>query len=236
MVKKSLKKIMMGALFLSLATGVMGAEKLYQGLGKSSNFRVGPGKDNKGTPVYSLNYVTAAGVFDEKGKIVNIYVDILELSTPNYPGATASHFSGWPGAEGYNVVDHDSREVIGVSMNTVETATKEVENWVTKRERGKSYGMNWTEQMDFFQEFFKGKTVEEIEAWFAKNASDVNGRPLKADSKNEKDQEKYAKLTETEKEALVDVVAGATMSIRDNHGDILGAIKDAYKNRVEIKK
>lgn len=42
MVKKSLKKIMMGALFLSLATGVMGAEKLYQGLGKSSNFRVGP--------------------------------------------------------------------------------------------------------------------------------------------------------------------------------------------------
>nr|WP_241636226.1 hypothetical protein [Fusobacterium gastrosuis] len=96
--------------------------------------------------------------------------------------------------------------------------------------------MNWTEQMDFFQEFFKGKTVEEIEAWFAKNASDVNGRPLKADSKNEKDQEKYAKLTETEKEALVDVVAGATMSIRDNHGDILGAIKDAYKNRVEIKK
>ena len=95
--------------------------------------------------------------------------------------------------------------------------------------------MNWTEQMDFFQEFFKGKTVAELEEWFAKNTSDINGRPLKADSKNEKDKEKYSKLNEAEKEALADVVAGATMSIKDNHGDILGAIKNAYENRVEVK-
>lgn len=225
-------------MFLLLVTNIatLSAEKLYQGLGKSSNFRVGPGKDNKGVQVYSLNYVTAATVFDEKGKIVNVYVDILELSTPNYPGENAPHFSGWPGVQGYNVVDHKTKEVIGLSTNTVESATDEVENWVTKRERGKSYGMNWTEQMDFFQEFFRGKTIGELEAWFAKNASDVNGRPLKADSKNERDQAKYSKLTEAEKKELADVVAGATMSLKDNHGDILAAIKDAYKNRVEIKK
>lgn len=236
MLKKSIKVLSMGALLLGIASTAFGAEKLYQGLGKSSNFRIGPGKDKKEVPVYSLNYVTAAGVFDEKGRIVNLYVDILELTTPNYSGASAPHFSGWPGVEGYNVVDHNTKEVTGVSMNTEESATKEIENWTTKRERGKDYGMNWTEQMDFFQEFFKGKTVAEIEAWFAKNTSDVNGRPLKADSKNEKDQAKYAKLTEAEKKDLVDVVAGATMSLRDNHGDILGAIKNAYENRVEIKK
>lgn len=236
MLKKSFKALALMALFFGVVTGVQAAEKLYQGLGKSSNFRVGPGKDKKGVPVYSLNYVTAAGVFDESGRIVNVYVDILELTTPNYPGASAPHFSGWPGVEGYNVVDHSTKEVTGVAVNTEESADKEIANWVTKRERGKSYGMNWTEQMDFFQEFFKGKTVAELEAWFSKNASDVNGKPLKADSKNEKDKAKYSKLTEAEKKALADVVAGATMSIKDNHGDILGAIKDAYKNRVEIKK
>lgn len=236
MLKKSFKALALMALFFGVVTGVQAAEKLYQGLGKSSNFRVGPGKDKKGVPVYSLNYVTAAGVFDESGRIVNVYVDILELTTPNYPGVSAPHFSGWPGVEGYNVVDHSTKEVTGVAVNTEESADKEIANWVTKRERGKSYGMNWTEQMDFFQEFFKGKTVAELEAWFSKNASDVNGKPLKADSKNEKDKAKYSKLTEAEKKALADVVAGATMSIKDNHGDILGAIKDAYKNRVEIKK
>ncbi len=92
----------------------------------------------------------------------------------------------------------------------------------------------WDKQMNFYQEFFKGKTVAEIETWFAKSTSDVNGRPLKEKSKNEKDIEKFSKLSDSEKKELVDVVAGATMSIKDSHGDILGAIKNAYENRVEI--
>ena len=163
MLKRTVKMLVFGILLLGTTITAFGAEKLYQGLGKSSNFRVGPGKDNKGVQVYSLNYVTAAAIFDEKGKIVNVYVDILELLTPNYPGESAPHFSGWPNTEGYNVVDHKTGEVIGLSTNTVESATKEIENWITKRERGKGYGMNWTEQMDFFQEFFKGKTVAELE-------------------------------------------------------------------------
>lgn len=237
--KKSSKALLLGGIFLALASGAMAEGKLYQGLGKSSNFRVGPGKDSQGVPVYSLNYVTAAGVFDEKDRIVNVVVDVLELSTPNYDGETMPHFSGWPGKEGYNITDHDSGEVAGVSQNTVESISEEVTNWKTKRERGKDYGMNprneWDKQMNFFQEYFKGKTVAEVEEWFAKYSSDVNGRPLKSTSKNEKDQEKFSKLSNKEKEALADVTAGATMSIRDSHGDILGAIKNAFQNRKEIK-
>ncbi len=148
------------------------------------------------------------------------------------------HFSGWPGTAGYNVTDNESGKVTGTSENTVENITAEVNGWKTKRERGKDYGMNprneWDKQMNFYQEFFKGKTVAEIEAWFVKSTSDVNGRPLKEKSKNEKDKEKFNKLSDSEKKELVDLVAGATMSIKDSHGDILGAIKNAYENRVEV--
>ena len=92
----------------------------------------------------------------------------------------------------------------------------------------------WDEQMDFFQEKFKGKTVEELEIIFTKLYSDVNGRPLKENSRNDKDKEKYSKLTEAEKKEVADITAGATMSLRDSHGDILGALKNAYENRVEV--
>ncbi|MDF2592007.1 MAG: FMN-binding protein, partial [Clostridia bacterium] len=39
---------------------------------------------------------------------------------------------------------------------------------------------------------------------------------------------------DAEKAALADVVAGATMSISDAHGDFLGALENAYANRVEV--
>ncbi|WP_443864224.1 FMN-binding protein [Fusobacterium ulcerans] len=238
MLKKSIYTLLAGSLFLGMSFNLSAEAKVYQGLGKAANFRVGPGKDSKGVEVYSLNYVTASGLFDENGRIINIVVDALELSTPNYDGASMPHFSGWPGTAGYNVTDHESGNVTGISENTVENITAEVNGWKTKHERGKDYGMNprneWDKQMNFYQEFFKGKTVAEIEAWFAKSSSDVNGRPLKEKSKNEKDKEKFSKLSDSEKKELVDLVAGATMSIKDAHGDILGAIKNAYDNRVEV--
>jgi hypothetical protein len=234
---KILKILLIGGLLL-LTNSLFASTKLYQGLGKSSNFRVGPGKDSKGVDVYSINYVTASGVFDEEGRIVNLRVDALEVSTPNYDGASMPHFSGWPNTQGYNVTDHESGEVVSISSNTVENISKEVDEWKTKRERGAAYGMNprneWDKQMDFYENYFRGKTVAEIEEWFAKYTSDVNGRPLKARSRNEQDKIKYEKLSEKEKADLVDIVAGATMSLKDNHGDILGAIKDAYNNRVEF--
>ncbi|WP_255492205.1 FMN-binding protein [Cetobacterium sp. 2A] len=232
-------KKLLPCIFLAGMSLAFGAEaQVYQGLGKSANFRVGPGKDNKDVPVYSFNYVTAAGIFDKDGKIINIIVDGLEVSTPNYDGESMPHFSGWPGTPGYNVADHKTGEVSGVSENNVEFIIDEVSNWKTKRERGKDYGMNprleWHTQMDNFQKFFKGKTVAEVEEWFKKYTSDINGRPLKMKNKDIKDQQKYDKLNDTEKKELTDLVAGATMSIKDSHGDILGAIKNAYENRVEV--
>ena len=213
------------------------SSKVYQGLGNSLAFRNGPGSDSEGVPVYSFNVVMAAVDFDENGKILSAYLDAYEISTPNYDGVSMPHFSGWPDKEGYNVTDHATEKVTGVSKNTKESAAAEVTGWQTKRERGDSYGMNpaneWYKQMDFFQKFFVGKTVAELETWFAKNTT-AAGRPIKATTTKQDELDKLAKLTDKEKAELADVVSGATMSIRDAHGDFLGAIADAYKNRVEV--
>lgn len=238
MIKKWLPLSLSALILCGSITSFAAETKIYQGLGHSTNFRVGPGKDSEGQEVYSFNYVNAAVIFDADGKIVNAIVDALEISTPNYDGESMPHFSGWPGTEGHNLTDHQTKKVIGKTENTPTNIAHEVNNWKTKRERGASYGMNprneWNKQMDFFQEKFKGKTVNELEIIFTKLYSDVNGRPLKKTSTNEKDKEKYAKLTETEKAEVADITAGATMSLRDSHGDILGALKDAYQNRVEV--
>lgn len=238
MIKKWLPLPLSALILCGSITSFAAETKIYQGLGHSTNFRVGPGKDSEGQQVYSFNYVDAAVIFDADGKIVNAIVDALEISTPNYDGESMPHFSGWPGTEGHNLTDHQTKKVIGKTENTPTNIAHEVNNWKTKRERGASYGMNprneWNKQMDFFQEKFKGKTVDELEIIFTKLYSDVNGRPLKKTSTNEKDKEKYAKLTETEKAEVADITAGATMSLRDSHGDILGALKNAYQNRVEV--
>jgi len=78
------------------------AAEAYQGFGLSNTVRMGPGSDDTGTPVYSINQVFANVVFDGEGKILAIYVDQLEYATPNYDGAEMPHFSGWPGQGGYN--------------------------------------------------------------------------------------------------------------------------------------
>jgi hypothetical protein len=146
--------------------------------------------------------------------------------------------SGWPGTEGYNVTDHATQEVTGVSKNTDETIAAEINGWETKRERGDKYGMNyandWHNQADFYQEFFKGKTIADIETWYAKYCSDVNGRPLTAKSEKPEDIAKLGKLTDAEKKDLVDVTTGATMSLQDAHGDFIAAIKKAYESKIEV--
>lgn len=210
----------------------------YQGLGHTVAFRNGPGKDSEGVPVYSFNVAMASAIFDANGRIVSAYIDGYEVATPNYDGASMPHFSGWPDKEGYNITDHATEKVSGISVNTPESAAAEVNSWLTKRQRGDSYHMNeeneWYEQMDFFQSFFVGKTIAELEEWFAKNTTSA-GRPIKLDTTKEEDLAKLAALTPDEMQVHVDVVAGATMSIRDAHGDFLGALANAYANRVPVK-
>ena len=209
----------------------------YQGFGLSNTVRMGPGEDDTGTPVYSINQVFANVIFDGEGKILEIYVDQLEYATPNYDGAEMPHFSGWPGQGGYNNdSDHDA-VVDGVTPDTEEQFTSEVEGWVTKRDRGDTYVMGtgtWHEQMDAFQELFIGMTVDEVQEWFDKYCSDANGRPLKEGSEAEGDAEKYAALSDEEKEMLVDVTSSATMSLNDSHGNILAAILDSFEDQVPV--
>jgi hypothetical protein len=211
--------------------------KVYNGSGFNSVFRNGPGKDDNGVPVYSFTTVTCDATFDKNGKILDVYFDSLEVSTPNYDGASMPHFSGWPNKQGYNIFGHEEEKIIGITNNTLAAITEEVNSWKTKRDRGDTYhmkeGNDWYKQIDFFQNFFKGKTVAEIETWFAKNC-DANGRPIKATTTKEADLAKLAKLSAAEKKVLADVVAGATMSIKDPHGDFLGALREAFENRYEV--
>lgn len=209
---------------------------IYHGLGSVPNFRVGPGKDSADVQVYSFNVAMASVLFDADGRILDMNVDIYEVSTPNYDGASMPHFSGWPEKEGYNVTDHDTAQVSGVSENTLEAIQNEVNGWQTKRERGATYGMNaqneWFQQMDAYEKMFVGKTVEEMRAWFTKYTSERNGRPVKPTSEHEDDIAALAEMTEEDIALLTDVVSTATMSLSDSHGLILEAVEKAYANRV----
>ena len=217
--------------------------KVYQGFAQIPAFRVGPGKDATGTQVYSFTVLMADATFDKNGRIVNVFYDGLEISTPNYDGASMPHFSGWPATAGYNVSDHngDNSIVTGKSTNTDATIAAEVTGWQSKRERGDNYGMNpandWYKQVNFYQNLFKGKTIAEIDQWVAKYTSDLNKRPLKVPTETTKpeDKAKYEKLNAADKAVLADVVSGATMSVSDAHGDFIGALKKAYANRVEVE-
>ncbi|NLL20314.1 MAG: FMN-binding protein [Firmicutes bacterium] len=213
------------------------ATKVFQGFGIANNARIGPGKDNTDTQVYSINQVFANVLFDEEGKILSLYVDQLEVATPNYDGEGMPHFSGFPGQGGYNNDENHDGKIDGKTPDTEDHFISEVNSWETKRDRGENYQMGvgtWSDQMDAYQDLFVGKTVEEVEEWFAKYTSDINGRPLKPDSKNEEDLAKYEALSEEEKNMLADTVTGATMSLNDAHGNIIEAIKKSFENAVAV--
>ena len=94
--------------------------KIFQGSGKAINFRNGPGSDEEGVPVYSFNVVAANATFDSAGKIIDVFVDILEVATPNYDGDGMAHLTGWPGTEGYNTFDHTTNAISGKGVRSEE--------------------------------------------------------------------------------------------------------------------
>ncbi len=192
-------------------------DNALSGVGMVATGRIGPGTDDTGAQVYSFNVVFAHGTFDQSGKVLSLDVDQLEVATPNYDGASMPHFSGFPGQ---GEVSDDA-------------FLEEVASWTTKRQRGDDYKLTtgtWEEQMNVYQQLFTGKTVDEIEAWYAKFCSDETGRPLKEKSTSEADQTKYSALSDSEKATLTDVTSSATMSLRDPHGDILTAIRRAWED------
>lgn len=236
------QKITVSGTAAPVTTPATATAKTYQGLGYKVNFRNGPGAWPEDGPdklaVYSFNVAMAAATFDANGRILNVFMDGYEVATPNYDGASMPHFSGWPGIESYKVTDHTTLAVSDGPTITADTAAAEVNGWLTKRQRGDTYGMNptndWHKQMDFYQNFFKGKTVAEVKAWFAKYGTAAYG-PIKATTTNAADLAKFNALTTAEKAQLADVVSGATMRINDAHGYFLDALQTAYTNRLEVK-
>ncbi len=207
------------------------ATGLYEGLGIVSTPRLGPGADDKEIPVYSFNEVVAYVVLDEESKIVDLEVDIMEIITPNHDELEDNYIAGWPGMSYSADMDADG-VAEGELEETEEIFTSTIAGWKTKREKGDAYKMNsgtWTAEMDIYEEFFKGMTADELKTFFAECCSDLNGRPLNGKSTKDEDITKAEKLTDAQK-ADIDALAGATMSLSDAHGDIIGAIVLACEN------
>ena len=108
---------------------------------------------------------------------------------------------------------------------TAESFTEKLPTFRTKRDLGDLYRMNsgtWTQEMDTFEAFFAGKTAEELKTFFERQTA-ANGRVIRANATKEEDLAKWNALNDEEK-ANVDALTGATMSLSDAHGDILGAL------------
>lgn len=208
-------------------------EGARRGIGISATGRIGPGSDDQGIPVYSFNVVMASGTFDAQGRILDMLVDQLEVATPNYDGSSMPEFSGWPGQGGYAKWDDAQGKTEGLTGDGEDDFMQEMTTWTTKRQRGEDYMLtsgSWQKQMDTYQRFFVGKTVDELEDWFDRCFSSETGRPLREGAGSEDDQTKYGALSDEDKTVLADVTSGATISLRDNHGDILAAIRRAWEN------
>lgn len=87
----------------------------------------------------------------------------------------------------------------------------QVSQWTTKGAQGDAYMLgsgSWRQQMDAYEQMMTGMTIAEINAWYDANFSTGTGKPVDN----------------------ADAVTGATMSLRDEHGDILMAIQRAWED------
>ncbi len=192
--------------------------KYYHGFGEVANYRIrGEKKDN-------LNLTTASAIFDQDGKIVSLTWDVMEI--------TYTLFPGWVDPNADKAVKDEFKASI-------------VNKWETKREELDEYGMKksavsgkeWWEQLNYFEAFFKGMTVAEVEAWVEKY-TDANKRPYKLaypEKLTDADKAAIANFTDKEKEMLVDVTTSATMSLQDDHSLFITALREAYEARKEVK-
>lgn len=197
------------------------AKKFYQGIGMVANYRDNTARQKDHD---NLNVTTVAALFDDAGKIVKLQFDVLEVLPDMFPG--------WMDPEAADKSLYKDAQTKGFK-------------WETKKEEGDAYGMKasavsgkeWWEQMNFYEEYFQGKTVAEVQAWFAKYC-DANGRPYKMaypEKLTDADKAKVATFTEVEKKMLVDVTTGATMSLQDPHSRFIDALVKAYEVRKEVK-
>ncbi len=174
------------------------------GVGMASTGRVGPGKDESGNQVYAFNVVFACGEFEEDGVIRSIKVDQLEVTSPNK--GSGNMFPGFP----------ESAEDEAAFLT-------QVEGWQTKGMLGEGYMMtsgSWRQQMDAYEQMMVGKTVDEVKQWYA----DTKGKA------EESSESAPAATEEAAPTAAMDAKTAATMSLQDEHGDILLAIERAWED------
>lgn len=190
-------------------------QAIREGIGMAATGRVGPGKD------------------DEDGRIVSMAVDQLEVATPNYSGASMPQFSGFPGQGGYSLWDDNTGKVVGYTEDSEDNYMQEIAAWTSKRARGEDYQLtsgSWREQMDAYQNMMVGMTVDEVETWFGRYFSAENGHPLTENSSSDADRARWEAFSDDDRARAADIVSGATMSLRDAHGDILTAIRRAWED------
>ena len=220
----------------TVSAQAVSASGLKQGLAIVSTPRLGPGSDDKDVPVYSFNEVIAYVVSDANDRIVDLEVDILELITPNHDGKDDNYLGMWPG-QTYNLDADGDGSVEGTLEETEDSWTDRLSGFRTKRQLGSNYKMNsgtWSEEMDIYENWMKGKTGQELEDLFDSEFSDLNGRPLNGKSDKEDDVAKAGQLSDAQK-ADIDSLSGATMSLRDAHGDILGAVIAALEHAQPLR-
>lgn len=210
------------------------ATDLYRGIGYST---LGGGLNNyadgEDVPYYYLNQVFANTLFDEDGTILAITIDQMEITTPNTSSLTAPHFYGWPG-QSYNYDENHDGNLTEITVDE-DLFLEQFLGMETKRERGDTYMMasgNWGDQMDVYQSEFVGLNIDQVKEWYDTYTSDVNARPLKiSDSSSDEDVAKFDALSQDEQDYIVDVTSSASISLNDEHGNILEAIISSYENR-----
>ena len=180
------------------------------GVGMAATGRIGPGKGEDGSQVYSFNVVFAAGSFDQNGAIRSMQVDQLEVISPNLGGG--STFSGFPeNAEGEDAF------------------LQEVSSWQSKGMMGEGYKLEsgtWREQMDAYQKLMVGKTIDEVRTWY-ENRGDASSE---ANATNADDAGIAQPMNDMADVPSADAVSAATMSLTGEYGDILLAIERAWED------
>lgn len=199
-------------------------KKLYHGFGEVANYRV------RSATAATLNIATASALFDENGRIVDLTWDVMEINATKFPG--------W----------HNET----TEQAALDEKVDLIEAWKTKRELGYDYDMThlkskgaadnasqkeFFEQLNFYEDYFKGMTVAEVQAWVAKY-TDANTKPFKMaypELLTDADKVVTSTLNAEEQAMLVDVTTSATMALEDGHSHLISALVEAYEAREEVK-
>ena len=180
--------------------------------------------------MYSFNIVVAGAIYDAEDAVVAAREDILEVITPNHDSANDSKFTGWPG-QSYNGDEDGDGAVEAVLEQDEDSFVAQVNAFRTKRDLDTLYKLNsgtWAQEVDIFEAFFAGRTATQLRAFFEKQCN-ANGRVIRETATDEADLAVWESLTDAEK-ADVDALSGATISLSDAHGDMLGALEASWAN------